>query len=472
MTVLLRFAMKPNELFLQLLALTTCLLGPGNVCKGQERLPNIVVIVADDLGYGDLACYGSNDIKTPNLDRLAGKGVRFTQFYANGPECTPTRVALLTGRYQQRVGGLECAIGLGNVGRYDEALALSNKDRLGLPVSFSALPKMLKEKGYNTALIGKWHLGDRPEFSPLEHGFDFALGPIGGSVDYFHHTEPKGVFLGIEMEGAHDLYRQGSPHHRKGYYLTDLITDEAVAWLNIQKDSTPFFLYLPYTSPHTPYQGPHDYEMTKKHSDSWNEGSHETYLEMVENLDEGIGKVVAKLEKENLLQNTLIVFFSDNGPTSKGSAGDFRGYKGQVFEGGIRVPCIIRWPGKIPEGVVSSQVAMSMDITASIASIVDYQPQKPFDGYDIIRQAVESNPNVPRTVYWRKKRGTTVNKAVRSEDFKYIQNIQDTVWEEYLFDLKNDAGEENNLIQTHPQVKQELKALLVDWENEVKPERE
>jgi len=455
----------------KLLAIVICLVGFTDLSVGQNKLPNIVLIVADDLGYGDLGCYGSTDTQTPNLDKLANEGVRFTQFYSNGPECTPTRASLLTGRYQQRVGGLECAIGLGNVGRYDEALELSNKGDLGLPVEFSVLPKMVKEKGYNTALIGKWHLGDDPRFSPLAHGFDFALGPIGGSVDYFHHTEPKGVFLGIEMEGEHDFYRQGKPHHREGYYLTDLITDEAVAWLNIQKDTTPFFLYLPYTSPHAPYQGPDDYEMDKKNSESWNKGKHETYIKMVENLDEGIGRIVAKLEKERLFENTLIVFFSDNGPTSKGSTGNLRGYKGQVFEGGVRVPCIMRWPGKIPEGTVSNQVSMSMDIATSIAPIVNYSPQKPFDGYDIINHVVHLKPSVARTIFWRRKRGETVNKAVRSDNYKYIRNYEKNDVEEYLFDLENDIGEQNNLISSHPKIKEKLDHLLANWDDDVKPER-
>ena len=444
--------------------------GFRNISLAQD-MPNIVMIVADDLGYGDLGCYG-NDIQTPNLDKLAAEGVRFTQFYSNGPECTPTRAALLTGRYQQRVGGLECAIGLANVGRYTEALQLSDQGELGLPIEFSVLPKMVKEKGYNAGMIGKWHLGDDPRYSPLAHGFDFAMGPIGGSVDYFHHTEPKGLFIGHEMEGNHDFLRQGKPHHKEGYYLTDLITNEAVAWLNLQKDTTPFFLYLPYTSPHAPYQGPNDYQPEKKTSQAWKQGSHETYREMIESLDEGIGKILMKLEKDRLLANTLIIFVSDNGPTPKGSAGNLRGHKGGVFEGGIRVPCIIRWPGKIPEGQVSEQVALTMDIASSIAGLVDYSPQKPFDGYDIISHIADSKPDFERTLFWRSKRGDTINKAVRSNNSKYISNLQGDRVEEYLFDLVTDPGEEKNLIHSHPDDKQRLSALLFEWENEVKPERE
>src|SRR5262245_60973580 len=166
---------------------------PGAANAGEPaRRPNLLVILADDLGYGDLGCYGCPDIQTPNLDRLAAQGVRFTSFYANGPECTPTRTALLTGRYQQRVGGLECAIGLGNVGRYAAAIRLRKSNDFGLPAEESALPRLLKQAGYTTAVCGKWHLGYEARFLPLRHGFDYAFGPLGGAVDYFHHREPDG----------------------------------------------------------------------------------------------------------------------------------------------------------------------------------------------------------------------------------------------------------------------------------------
>ena len=185
-----------------------------------QNQPNIVLIVADDMGYGDLACYGADDIRTPRLDALAEQGARLTAFYANGPECTPTRTALLTGRYQQRVGGLECAIGLGNIGRYPEAKQLSDQGKLGLPPDFSVLPRALKEQGYHTALIGKWHLGEGEAYRPAAHGFDYSIGPLGGAVDYFHHTEPVGEFLGTYMEGRHDFYRNNQSQQRTGYYMT------------------------------------------------------------------------------------------------------------------------------------------------------------------------------------------------------------------------------------------------------------
>lgn len=444
-----------------------------SVCNGQEKevFPNIVVILADDLGYGDLSCYGSMELHTPCLDKLAAEGVRLTNFYSNGPECSPTRTALLTGRYQQRVGGLECAIGLGNIGRYEEALALSDKGELGLPVEFNILPNVLKQNGYNTAMIGKWHLGDGCEFSPQKHGFDYFIGPLGGAVDYFHHTEPKGVFLGTMMNGDHDLVRNGQQHHRDGYYITHLITDESVEWINIQKKNQPFFLYVPYTAPHEPLQGVDDYSPEKLTMRDWSTKNRETYIEMIEELDKGVGKILAKLEDKGIANNTLVIFFSDNGPTKIGNADPFSGYKGQVFEGGIRVPCIIKWPGKITPHTSSKQMAISMDITASIARIVNGRPSKPLDGIDIIGHITEEKPNFPRTLYWRKLRGNTVFKAVRDDNLKYICNDNGSEVSEYLFNLSTDPAEKNNLKDSQKENFKSLKRLLDKWEDSVQPER-
>jgi arylsulfatase A-like enzyme len=222
---------------------------PRRLCFGTQskQRPNIVLIMADDLGYGDVGCYGCKDIRTPAIDGLAAEGVRFTAFYSNAPECTPTRTALLTGRYQQRVGGLECALGIGNVGRYDDAIRLRKTNDMGLPVEETSIARMLKDAGYATAISGKWHLGYEPKFFPLRHGFDSWFGPVGGAVDYFHHVENTGQLA---------LYENDKPVQREGY-LTDLITDEAVSFIQRSR-SKPFFLYVAYTAPHTPYQGPDD----------------------------------------------------------------------------------------------------------------------------------------------------------------------------------------------------------------------
>lgn len=437
----------------------------------QKSMPNIIIILADDLGYGDLSCYGSTDIQTPAVDNLASQGVMLTQFYANGPECTPTRTALLTGRYQQRVGGLECAIGLGNIGRYDEAKKLSDAGRLGLPVNFNVLPKILNDKGYQTAIIGKWHLGDGTAFVPKAHGFEYSIGPLGGAVDYFHHTEPIGEFIGTYMEGDHDFYRNGEPHHRDGYYMTHLISDEAVEWINNQKADQPFFLYLPYTTPHEPLQGPEAYHEDPLTMEHWGAGDRIDYINMVEDMDKGIGKIMDKLKEKGLDKNTIVIFFSDNGPTKKGSAGPFSGNKGHVFEGGIRVPCIIRWPGNIDSGITISQSFISMDITASIAEIIDAQPTKKLDGMDLIGHIKSEKGDFNRTLFWRKKRGQQIRSAVRSGNMKYIQEIDKDKSEEYLFDLDSDPSESNNLVNTNAADLSKMRMLLDEWSGEVQPER-
>ncbi len=449
---------------------TIALLAVTPLAYSQQNY-NIVLIVADDLGYGDLGPYGVKDIKTPNLDKLAAEGVRFTNYYANAPECSPSRTALLTGRYQQRVGGLECAIGLNDVGRYPEALELSNRNEIGLPVEFNAIPSILKAKDYNTAIIGKWHLGGKEKFRPNVQGFDYSIGPLGGGVDYFHHTEPKGMFIGIEMEGNPDFYRNGLPHRRENYYMTHLITDESVNWLNIQNETKPFFLYLPYTAPHTPYQGPDDYRPVQLTSKEFGIGNREIYVKMIESLDNGIGKILAKIEEKGLTENTIIIFTSDNGPTKMGTTGLLSGNKSELFEGGIRVPLIIKWPGKIKPGQVSDQMAIGMDITASIANIIGVVPPKKLDGIDIIGHVVSGNKDIPRTLFWRFKRGNGIIKAVRDNNMKYIEETNKKGTTEFVFDLQTDIGEKNNLADKNMGELNRLRKLVENWEADVRPER-
>ena len=436
---------------------------------------NVVLIVADDLGYADLGCYGSKDIQSPNIDQLAREGVRFTDFYSNGPECTPTRTALLTGRYQQRAGGLECAIGLDNVGRYDDAMRLADAGQLGLPPAATVLPHVFRERGYATAMIGKWHLGEGPEFLPNRHGFDLFLGITGGAVDYFHHTEPKGVFLGIPIAGDRDFFRNTEPEDRKGEYLTSLISTEAVGWLRKQKADARFFLYLPYTAPHEPIQTPDDWREEPLTTDDWNKGSREAYVRMVEALDAGIGKVLAALEEKGAVEDTVVIFMSDNGPAKYGDAGELRGKKGQAFEGGIKVPCIARWPGRIAAGTVSRQTCITMDVAASLVGMLKASPRpgRALDGMDILGHVGEGRADIPRQLFWRKRRGAATWWAARDGDLKYVQ-LEDTEKgsnEEYLFDLSSDPNERNDLSGKAPELFSGMKAKLKQWEAEVKPER-
>jgi N-acetylgalactosamine-6-sulfatase len=443
------------------------LLVPGSATRAAPK-PNVVFLLADDMGHGDLACYGCKDIRTPHLDRLADRGVRFTNFYANGPECTPTRAALLTGRYQQRVGGLECAIGVGDVGRYDDAIRLRQKNELGLPVEEVSLARLLKDAGYTTAICGKWHLGYDDKFAPGRHGFDHAFYCLGGGMDYFHHVEDV-------PEPTSVLRLNGKPIERPGYF-TDLVGEESVRFIQAHKDR-PFFLYVPFTAPHAPFQGPNDRSPKPLPPDSplWKQGkaSPEVYAAMIERLDEVVGKILAALDEAGCTERTLVIFTSDNGGTASARPTPFRGIKGSTFEGGIRVPCIVRWPKVLPEKRVTDQVAITMDLTASIARIAGARPAKdrPFDGVDILEQLEKNQPAQPRTLFWRGRRGDTTWWAVREGGLKYVARQERETREKHLFALDDDPGEKIDLLGRRGEDAARLERLLADWEKDVKPKR-
>lgn len=461
--------MQTRRQFLRLagsMLATSVLPGSQAWAAGAKQRPNIVFILADDLGYGDLGCYGRGDIRTPVLDTLASEGVRFTQCYANGPECSPTRTAFMTGRYQQRVGGLECAIGTGNVGRYDDAIRLRASNDLGLPVEETSIARMLKDAGYATAITGKWHLGYEPKFAPHLHGFDTTFYCIGGGMDYFHY---------LDNVAGYNLFKDGNPICREGYF-TDMATDEAIKFIERQADE-PFFLYVPYTSPHAPFQGPDDHQADPLPLDSplWNQGHAppDVYIAMIERMDTCIGRILKTLADKGFDDNTLLVFASDNGGTGSARNAPLSGIKGSTFEGGIRVPGIVRWPGHVDKGVVSDQVCVTMDFTASFARVAGAKPAKgrAFDGIDIVKLLEEKRPPQPRTLFWRGRRGQRTRCAVREGDLKYIRDRNGEKTTEYLFDLASDIAEKHNLLASRPSDAARLKKLLAQWEQEVRPVR-
>src|SRR5688572_13747764 len=307
--------------------------------------PNVVLIVTDDLGYGDLGSYGAPDVKTPNLDRLAREGVRLTDFYANGATCTPTRAALISGRYQQRFE-LERPLGTGV--------------DTGLPADGRSLPQLLKNNGYATGLVGKWHLGERPQFGPNAHGFDYFFGFKSGFIDYYQHTGG---------DGMHDLFENEVPAHVDGY-MTDLITQRSVRFIE-QHARQRFFLEVAYNAPHWPYQLP-DQRSTARddavHLQPYDpdSGTRQDYVAMLERADQGIGAILALLDKTGLTENTLVIFTNDNGGEWLSRNAPLFHRKWTLWEGGIRVPAILRWPGRLPAGEVSRQVGITVDLTASI----------------------------------------------------------------------------------------------------------
>ena len=443
-----------------------CVIGPATGAEPLTR-PNIVVLLADDLGYGDLGCYGRDDIRTPNIDGLARDGVRFTNHYANGPECSPTRVALMTGRYQQWVGGLECAIGTGNVGRYDDAIRLREKNDLGLPTTERTLPRMMKEAGYSTAIFGKWHLGYEPKFSPDLHGFDQTLYCIGGGMDYFHY---------LDNIAGYNLFSDGRPVRREGYF-TDMIADEGIKFLRDRDGKEPFFLYLPFTCPHFPFQGPNDRRPNPLPLDSplWIQDSAppETYIAMIEHMDKRIGDVLRALDQTQLVDNTCVIFASDNGGSKSARNAPLSGHKGSALEGGIRVPAIVRMPNHIAPATVCDQACITFDFTKSIVSIAGAKedPEKPLEGIDIIEHVSGRSPDFDRTLYWRKQRGDQVWKAVRHGNLKYVAENNAGKQTDHLFDLVLDVSEEDDLKNSRPDDLRRLRAKYEQWETMVRKHR-
>jgi len=425
------------------------LLSAPFISRAAASRPNILLLFADDLGYGDLACYGCPDIRTPNLDKLASEGARFTRFYSNAPECTPSRAALLTGRYQQRVGGLECAIGLGGVGRYDEAEWLQSKGELGLPVSESTISSELSRAGYDTCISGKWHLGYDDKFSPMRHGFQDAYYILGGAVDYVTHTE---------TDGRRVFMDNGKPAAPRGY-LTDLFADRAVRWMRGRSARKPWFLYLPFTAPHNPFQAPGDGPVDEA---NWNKGSRETYARMVEHMDRRIGGLLSELARRSDANKTIVLFLSDNGGPQRARNAPFRGFKSSLFEGGIRVPCMIRWPGRIrPQE--TGQPALNMDLTATLLAAAGVAPSRPGDGISLLPHLAGAAANESRTLFWRYKRAKARRRAVSQGSLKFI----DDTGTHHLYDLATDPGETRNLAAARPDDVQRLGALLARWERNV-----
>jgi N-acetylgalactosamine-6-sulfatase len=434
--------------------------------------PNIVVLLADDLGYADLGCYGARDIRTPHLDRLARDGVRFTQFYANGPECSPTRTAFLTGRYQQRVGGLECAIGIGGVGRYDDAIRLAAQGQLGLPASEITIARLLRDGGYATALSGKWHLGYADAFSPHRHGFDHALYALGGGMDYFHHVEDPPAYTPV-------MRRDGVPVRTPGY-ATNVFADDAETWLrahHARAPHQPFFLYVPFTAPHSPFQAPDEASPAPLPDDSarWKQGNApaKVYAAMIERMDLVTGRILAALDELRLTDRTIVVFTSDNGGTRSARPTGLRDIKGTTFEGGIRVPCLVRWPGVVPAGQVVTAPFATFDLSASFARVagVSAPAGRAFDGLDVLDALAHRADPPARDLFWRQRRGDRTWRAIREGPLKLVVRADGPDRTEFLFDLTRDESEKNDLLATRPADAARLREKLAAWELRVKPVR-
>jgi arylsulfatase A-like enzyme len=415
--------------------------------------PNIVFIVADDLGFADLGCYGGRAAEfgpvSPVLDRMALDGLKLTQGYSNAPVCSPTRFALMTGRYQYRLRGAA-----------EEPINSKSRGSttLGLPPEHPTLPSLLLGSGYRTALIGKWHLGYPPAFSPLRSGYEEFFGPMSGGVDYFTHCA---------FTGAHDLFEGDAEQHEAGY-LTDLISRRSVDYIDrMAAAQAPFFLSMHYTAPHWPWETRDDSQVAadvKSNLFHLHGGNIHVYRRMIHHMDEGIGWVLDALRRHGIERNTLVVFTSDNGGERFSDNWPLVGGKMDLTEGGIRVPWIARWPDVIAADRVSTQHCMTMDWSATMldAAGVAAHPDFPLDGVSLMPVLREPDRPFARPLYWRMKHRN--QRALRDGDWKYLR-VDDN---DYLFNIPADERERANLAPRQPD---RLAAMRLAWEqwNETMP---
>lgn len=425
---------------------------------GRPAPPNVVFILADDLGARDLGCYGSEHIATPRLDQMAQDGLRFTDAYAGSPWCSPTRISLYTGRDPGRLeAGLE------------EPLR-TRSDQMGIPAGHPTLPSLLAEAGYATAMFGKWHCGWLPWFSPLRIGFETFFGNLDGAVDYFEH---------IDTLGQPDLYEGETPVEQVGYY-TELISARAVDYIQTPRDR-PFYLQVNYTAPHWPWEGPQDAEVGREILRQYQEGdvaapifhfsggSLAKYAELVEALDAGVGEILTAIERSEQAHNTLVVFCSDNGGERWSQNWPYIGEKGDITEGGIRVPQILRWPAVVEGGQIDRHSNITMDWTATIldAAGATPHPDYPLDGLSLLPWLADGAAYPDHDLFWR----VASQGALRRGRFKYLRDRRDRAfvgnwprhYGEYdlLYDVTVDGREAAEISRLHPEAVAELKA---EWE--------
>jgi arylsulfatase A-like enzyme len=403
--------------------------------NAQSQQPNVIYIMSDDMGYGDLSGYGRKDYSTPNLDKLAAQGMKFVNAYSAGAVCTPTRAAFMTGRYPARtpVGLMEPIT--------------SDKEVIGLTSQYPSVATLMKVAGYETALIGKWHLGFQAQHSPTKNGFDYFFGIHSGAADYVSHKD--------------DLYENDSLVYPEGY-LTDLFSQKAVAFIR-QKHDKPFFLTVTFNAPHWPWQGPTDKPYSEEMD--WRAGgSPSIYAAMMKSMDDAVGEIMKALDDEQLSNQTIVIFTNDNGGERYSDNGGLTNAKSSLWEGGIRVPAFVRWPGKIAPGITTQQAAITMDWTATILSAAGAKADTkfPLDGIDLMPILKGKEKSIERIFYWRTSQWSK-QKAIRSGDWKYLQDEKG----EYLFNLAVDQAEKNDLKEKEKEVFERLKKMYAVWEKTV-----
>lgn len=419
----------------------------SDVGPSSLRRPNVVFILADDLGYADLSLFGRREYSTPAIDSIGRDGIVLPEAYANSPVCSPTRIALATGRYQYRLrGGLDEPIG-------------SGAENVGLPPDQPSIASLFRQIGYRTVLVGKWHMGMLPEFGPLRSGYDRFFGIQRGAADYFTHRSPG--------EEHSDLYEGEALIDRHGY-LTSLLGDRASEEIAAAgRDGIPLFLSLHYTAPHWPWEGPEDEQISSNlrsilHYDG---GTEQTYARMMEALDRSVAGVLQSIEAAGVVGDTIVVFTSDNGGERFSQTWPFAGMKGELLEGGIRVPLVVRWPNRIAAGTQSDQVITSMDFLPTLLAAAggSPDPSAPPDGVNLIPVLMGTAEPRDRTLFWRYKAGEQA--AVRHGQWKFLR----VNGHEYLFDLSNDRQERANLKDRNPERFVELRAQWDAWNETMLP---
>lgn len=427
--------------------------------NAQNNKPNIIIIMTDDMGYADVGFNGCKDIPTPNIDRIANEGIRFDEGYVSFPVCGPSRAGFLTGRYQDRFG-------------FTTNPSIDpNNPIAGLPIEEETMAQVLKKANYNNAIIGKWHMGTNAVFHPLERGFDYFYGFLSGG----HHYFPEKLTLNnlSEVKKKWQWYSTKIIENRAPVeikeYLTDALSNAAVNFIDKQvKYDQQFMLYLAYNAPHTPLQANEKY---LSRFPNIKDKKRKTYAAMVSAVDDGVGRVLAALKEQGLDEDTIIVFLSDNGGARNNASdnGPLRGLKGDLFEGGVRVPFAIRWKGVIPEGNSYKNPVSSLDIMATIVAQtnVKINPEKPLDGVDLIPFLTGKNNGAPHDyLFWRKWEQNAM--AIRHGNYKLVANKKQDQETPKLFDLSIDVSESKNLKLEKLKIYKDLQKEWNNWNKDLK----
>lgn len=428
--------------------------------KDAAERPNIIVILTDDQGYGDLSCMGQSDFATPSLDKLADSGARFTSWYSNSAVCSPARSSIMSGRYP------------GNAGV--RSIIRGHRRATGLPQDVPTIAEALKKHGYRTGLFGKWHLGSAAGSRPEQKGFEETFGFLAGCVDYYSHIMYNDLEHG--MDPVHDLWQNGNELYENGRYLTDSITDRAVRFIRTHSSQKePFFAFVSYNAPHYPMHAPEAYMDRFSHL-PWDR---RVMAAMLSVMDDGVGEITAELERQGVRDNTFIVFQSDNGPSREtrnwldgtpdpyygGTAGSLKGHKFSLYEGGIRVPAIMSWPDNIPAGQIISEVGVGMDLFPTILDALGISTDGyEFDGLSVMKMITAGESTPHEALYWELMGQT----AVRMGKWKLVVSGQLVEYEEppvrlHLANLDDDMGERENLAEAYPELTEELHNMASRW---------